>query len=284
LAYPMISRAVETSEETRRERQVLEMTQTEKKASEPVMYNPEAVVELLGKKVHVLELSHEISPTMPIYPGHQKVAFWKHLTHEESRLRLPKDGKFRGYAVTGIVLCDHVSTHMGAISHFNESRQDLSIDTVPFETLITPGAWIDLSFVPGRTSITLDDVKKTMEIAGVKSIPKGGTLLYWTGSENNWHDPIKCNSDYPGLDAEATNWILDQGVANVCTDAPSLDNPADLYYPNHLAHGERLVVHTELVANITKIPRHEGFYVMGMPLRFEGATGSPIRMIALWED
>src|SRR5450756_356149 len=124
------------------------------KVSEPTMYSPEAVVDLLGRKVRVLDLSHEISPTMPIYPGHQKVAFWKHLTHEECRLRLPKDSEFQGYAVTGIVLCDHVSTHMDSVSHFNESRPDLAIDTVAFQTLITPGVWIDLPFVPARTSIT----------------------------------------------------------------------------------------------------------------------------------
>ena len=252
--------------------------------AEPPKYSPETTVELLGRRIHVLELSHEISPTMPIYPGHQKVAFWKHLTHAESRLRLPQDSKFRGYAVTGMSLCDHVSTHMDAISHFNEARQDLSIDTVAFETLITPGTWIDLSFVPARASITLADVKRAIETTGIRGVPNGGTLLYWTGAENNWHDPMTCNTQYPGLDSDASNWILDQGVVNVCTDAPSLDNPADLYYPNHYAHGQRLVVHTELVANITKIPRHEGFSVMVMPLRFEGATGSPVRMIALWED
>jgi isoaspartyl peptidase/L-asparaginase-like protein (Ntn-hydrolase superfamily) len=49
----------------------------------------ERIVEAgLGRKVHVLDLSHEISPSMPIYPGHQKVAFWPHLTHAECRLRL----------------------------------------------------------------------------------------------------------------------------------------------------------------------------------------------------
>lgn len=260
------------------------MTQTEPKVSEPIKYRPEAVVNLLGKRARVLELSHEISPSMPIYPGHQKVAFWKHLSHAEVRMRLPADAEFRGYAVTGMTMCDHVSTHMDAISHFNESRPDLSIDTVAFETLITPGVWVDLSFVPARSSITLADVKRAMDAAGLKAILRGSTFLYWTGSENNWHDPLRCVNEYPGLDAEASNWILDQGVVNVCTDAPSLDNPADLYYPNHLAHGKRLVVHTELVANITKIPRHEGFYVIGLPLRLEGATGSPIRMIAVWEE
>jgi len=29
---------------------------------------------------------------------------------------------------------------------------------------------------------------------------------------------------------------------------------------------------------------HEGFYVIALPLKLQGATGSPIRMIALWEE
>ncbi|MCL5962525.1 MAG: cyclase family protein [Chloroflexi bacterium] len=252
--------------------------------SEATGYNLEAVVDLLGKKVHILELSHEISPTIPVYPGHQKIAFWKHLTHAESRMRLPADSDFCGYSVTGLALCDHVSTHMDSVSHFNESRPDLSVDTVPFRTMITPGVWIDLSFVPPRSHIKLKDVKQALAAAGIDAIPRGCTFLYWTGSENNWGDPLKCVTEYPGLDSEASNWILDQGVVNVCTDAPSLDNPADLYYPNHKAHGKRLVVHTELIANITRIPRHEGFYVIMLPLKLEGSTGSPIRAIALWED
>jgi hypothetical protein len=44
---------------------------------------PHVVVELLGRRSHVLDLSREISPDIPIYPGHAKVAFWWHLTHDE---------------------------------------------------------------------------------------------------------------------------------------------------------------------------------------------------------
>ena len=54
--------------------------------------------------------------------------------------------------------------------------------------------------------------------------------------------------------------------------------------PNHLVHGERGVPHTEIVANIDRIPRHAGFYVMILPLRFQGLTGSPVRALALWTD
>ena len=66
-------------------------------------------------------------------------------------------------------------------------------------------------------------------------------------------------------------------------DAPSTDHPADLEYPNHRTHGERCVIHTEMVHNMTRLPRDRDFWVMFFPLRLEGGTGSPARAIAIWE-
>ena len=47
------------------------------------------------------------------------------------------------------VLCDQVSTHMDAISHFHPGRPDLSIDTVPIDLSFTPGVWFDCSDLAG---------------------------------------------------------------------------------------------------------------------------------------
>ncbi len=254
-----------------------------KPVKEPKRYRDHTVVKLLGRKVHVLDLSHTISPSMPIYPGHAKVAFWTHLSHAESRLRLGPGRKFRGYRVTGITMCDHVSTHVDAVWHFNEKRRDLSIEKLALETMVTPAYWIDLSGHKPRTEIPLPSVKAALRVAGIQRIRPGSSLLYWTGAERLWNDPLKFNTQYPGLDAEASHWILDQGVVNVLTDAASTDNPANLDYPNHLAHSERLVNHTEIVKNIRRIPRHQGFYTIMCPLKFEGATGSPVRILAMWE-
>jgi kynurenine formamidase len=63
----------------------------------------------------------------------------------------------------------------------------------------------------------------------------------------------------------------------------STDNPADLSYPNHRTHAEYLVNHTEVVNNIDRIPMHQGFSLMVVPLRLVGCTGSPVRIFALWE-
>jgi kynurenine formamidase len=245
-------------------------------------YTEQTEITLLGRKLAVLDLTREISPDIPVYPGHMKVAMWDHLTHAESRLRMG-DTPFTGYAVKGLSMCDHDSTHMDAISHFHPDRPDLSIDAFPLEHCFTDAAWIDVSDVAPRTHITLDRVRRALDAAQIERLPAGGTLLYYTGAARLWDEPLRFVTEYPGLDAEASRWILDQGLVNVLTDAISTDNPADPTYPNHTAHAERLVNHTEIVANIERIPMHDGFSVLVAPLRLVGATGSPVRVLALWE-
>jgi kynurenine formamidase len=246
-------------------------------------YRDSDVLEVFGRRMRVQDLGHELSDEIPVYPGHMKVATWWHLTHEESLMRMG-DTDFWGYGVKGMSLCEHVSTHVDAVFHFNPTRPDLTVDTIPLKTMITPAAWIDLSFVAPRTDISLDDLRRGLESAEV-TVEAGSTLLYHTGVERHWRsDPKRFLTQYPGMGAEASEWLLDQGIANLCTDAISTDNPANVNYPNHQAHGERLVVHTELVANMTRIPIHQGFWFVMAPLRFEGMTGSPIRPLALWEE
>ena len=249
----------------------------------PGDYRDETEVELLGRRVRLLELSREVSTTMPVYPGHVGVAFWDHLTHEQvRRTRLPPDSPFRGYVVRGIVASEHVSTHVDAIWHFNPDRPDLTIDKLPWEHLITPAAWIDVSDVPPREHIRLHRVRRALDDVEVTLRP-GMTLLYYTGVGQLWDEPFRFLSEFPGLDREASEWLLDQGLVNVATDAVSTDTLADLSYPNHMVHAEREVVHTENVANIERIPRHDNFSVGFFPLRLVGGTGSPARAVALWE-
>ncbi len=122
-------------------------------------YAPTEVLEVFGKKLRVLDLGHELSDDIPVYPGHMKVATWWHLTHDESRMRMG-DTDFWGYGVRGMSLCEHVSTHVDAIFHFNPTRPDLTVDTIPLSTMITPAAWVDLSTVESRTDISLDQLRR----------------------------------------------------------------------------------------------------------------------------
>lgn len=243
------------------------------------------VVEFMGKKLNFMDLGKDVAPDVPVYPGHMKTSFWWHKTHEETKFSLGEASNYPyGFGVKGIITCDHTSTHVDAVYHFDPNKSHLSVDKITLKELIAPAAWIDLSFVQGRVHITKDAVLRGLDEAQVTLKP-GMILLYWTGIEPcSDTDPQRYLSQYPGLDKEATTWLLDQGLVNIGTDAPSLDTPADLDYPNHTVHAEREVVHTESLINITKIPRHDNFYVAMFPLKFRGLTGSPVRAFAIWED
>ena len=179
--------------------------------------------------------------------------------HEQvRRQRLPADSPFRGYAVRGMVASEHVSTHVDAVWHFNPDRPDLTIDRLPWEHLITPAAWIDLSDVWPRTPH-----HARRRTAAHSSRPSHARA----GDDPPLHDghrrvlgrPVDVSRRLSGLDEEASRWLLDQGIVNLGTDAVTTDTPSDTSYPNHRVHGERCVVHTEMVANITRIPEHDGF-------------------------
>lgn len=243
------------------------------------------VIDFMGKKLNFLDLGKDVAPEIPVYPGHMKTAFWWHKTHEETKFSLGEASNYPyGFGVKGIITCDHTSTHVDAVYHFDPNKSHLSVDKITLKELIAPAAWIDLSFVKGRVHITLDAVQRGLDAARVTLKP-GMILLYWTGIEPySDTDPQRYLSQYPGFDKEATTWLLDQGLVNIGTDAASLDTPADLDYPNHTVHAEREVVHTESLINITRIPRHDNFYVAMFPLKFRGLTGSPVRAFAIWED
>jgi hypothetical protein len=55
-------------------------------------------------------------------------------------------------------------------------------------------------------------------------------------------------------------------------------------YPNHTAHAEYLVNHTEVANNIEKIPVHQGFGLLMAPLRLVGGhrvAGADVRPLGV---
>src|SRR6266849_5255707 len=76
--------------------------------AEPRRYRERTEITLLGRRLQLLDLSREISPDIPVYPGHMQVAIWDHLTHADSSMRMGETS-FRGYVVKGLSLCDHDS-------------------------------------------------------------------------------------------------------------------------------------------------------------------------------
>ncbi|MBU7046384.1 MAG: cyclase family protein [Theionarchaea archaeon] len=218
----------------------------------------------------VTELSQKIYTGMPVYPGHPKTVVWDHLTHQETK----RNGF--SYAVKGLMLSDHTSTHVDSLSHIIPG--DLPIADLPLDFFITPGVWVDVSHMPPRTYITDEDLKKALEDLQV-DIPSRSTFLYYTGASHHW-GKLKYLSEYPGLSRKAAEFLADSGCINIGCDAVSIDNPQDSLYPAHTVCKERKILNSENFVNIEKISSHE-FWFISLPLLITEGTGSPIRALAL---
>ena len=89
---------------------------------------------------------------------------------------------------------------------------------------------------------------------------------------------IKC----AGLNREAAEWAVGRGIKALGCDLASPDDPRDLTRPVHMILLGQGILIMEHVAHLEALsaPR---FQFVGVPLRIRGATGSPIRAIAIFE-
>src|SRR5436305_9037028 len=91
----------------------------------------------------VIDLSQEIFPGMPVYPGLPEVNITVHVSHEQW------DGITDSDVVTPAVnrleLGEHTGTHVDAINHMARQYRGQSIDTMPLAMFYTEGICLDLS-------------------------------------------------------------------------------------------------------------------------------------------
>ena len=245
-------------------------------------FKEQTEVEIFGEKYVVTDLSHDLSPTNPTFPGHQKTVMWDHLTHEETM----KSGLTKppySYRVVGFMACDHNSTHVDSINHIVTDPDARPIDKLPLEWFFAPGVWLNFSHKPPSSYITKEDVEKELDRTKATVKPRSVVLIH-TGWYKKWDKPFEYLKNYPGLDRGATELLADQGAINIGADAPSTDSYIEVakikVQPMHIVCREREILNMENVANIDKIPKHE-FWFIALPLKLSNATGSPIRAVAL---
>ncbi|NLY71183.1 MAG: cyclase family protein [Clostridiales bacterium] len=235
-------------------------------------------------KVKIIDLSQEIYNDMPVYPGHQRTTIFNMKTHEETIL-VNKTGY--SSITMGLLMSDHGPTHVDAETHIDPSPDAKSIDQIPLEKFYTEAICLDVSHIRGEENyITKEVLEKALEESGLE-IKEGDTVLLYTGHYNRTYpDYGKWLFDYPGLDREATEWLCDKGVVNVGVDAPSIDSSIEMKrkkYPAHTVCKERKLLNAENLANLDKVVGKR-FIVSMLPLKIRGASGAPVRAVAIFNE
>lgn len=127
------------------------------------------------------------------------------------------------------------------------------------------------------------------------TIKEGTIVLIRTGRDKYLGEP-----DYPsrgtGVSAEATEWLIDQGVRVTGIDQWGWDRPLfktgflsrkqknpDIFWEGHRVGIEKPYCHIEQICGLDQLPK-DGFKIMCMPLKLDKCSASPVRLIAILEE
>lgn len=166
--------------------------------------------------------------------------------------------------------------------------RELGIDGVA--PMVARGLLVDLA--PGGLAepdawIGLDRFRKAADRAGVEPRP-GDVVLARTGYGGLWDDPDRY-AHAPGMAGEVSQWLAGAGVRAVGADNTAWDSLAGpdpalgFSLPGHVILLVRAGIHIIehlFLDDLAAAGVHEFAFVC-LPLKIRGATGSPVRPIAI---
>jgi kynurenine formamidase len=194
------------------------------------------------------------------------------------------------YAANNISTAEHGGTHMDAPIHFAESR--LSADQVPLSNCIGPAVVIDVSQQAQRDPdyrLSADDVLQWERRHG--RITDGAIVIMHSGWGKRWPDKGSylgtdvaldvANLHFPGFSQQAAELLVQQRrIAALAVDTPSIDYGQSKDFVVHQIVGAANKPAFENVANVERLPP-AGATIIALPMKIEGGSGGPTRIIAL---
>ncbi|QDB78985.1 cyclase family protein [Georgenia wutianyii] len=188
---------------------------------------------------------------------------------------------------------EHTGTHFDAPNHWASGRDLADIASVPVGALVAPAVVLDVAaHVAEDPDFLIEREHIDAFVAEHGPLPEGGWLLCRTGwsARTSQQDMINRGEDgphSPGLSVEAARWVAEEsplqgiGVETVGTDAGAAAGFDPLFPCHHYLLGNGKYGLSQL-RNLDRLPA-TGALVLASPLRIEGGSGSPTRVLALVE-
>ena len=254
----------------------------------------------------VFDLEQPRTADMPVHVSHRPGYFYAlHRRHEDGYR--PDEGSPRSGA-SGFILCkEHSGTHIDALSHQADAlmlyggvpvagAQTPSgftrhgVEEIP--PIVAPGVLLDVpasldvdDLEPGR-AITAAELEACRVQQGIVIGP-GDVALVRTGNGRYWRDPERYLAG-PGMDSSASRWLAEQdvlavGADNMAWDVIGLVDQELGELPGHLlllARAGIYIIENLQLEELAAAAVYQFSFVC-TPLKFVGATGSPVRPIAL---
>ena len=189
----------------------------------------------------------------------------------------------------------HDSTHIDAPWHYNSEirgEKAKTIDELPLEWFFNDGVILDMSHKKDFDPVVVSDIEKELARIGYTLKPMDIVLIK-TGRDVFYNDP-----DYPwkgcGVSANATRWLYEKGINLMGIDAWGWDVPLQVEAKEAMEEGKQGIFfaahqvnlpysHIERLVNLGALPPY-GFKIACFPLKIEGASGAPARVVAILDD
>jgi kynurenine formamidase len=214
----------------------------------------------------VVDLTHTLEPGMPAWPTQARYGSVIYESYDYG------DGAIHSL----ITMSEHTGTHLDAPKHFIKGGRP--VDEIPLSSLMGRGVTVDAACTPPKGLFSLKDLKNFEEKNG--ELKKGDIVMFRFGWDVKYHvqpNAAEYLKDWPGLHPEAAAYLAEKGVAAAGCDALAID-PYGSANPSHpILLGKNILI-LENIDNLSKLPVFS--FVIGLPNKFKGGSGSPIRLIA----
>ncbi len=261
------------------------------------------LVSLIGR-AKVYDLAQPYFVGMPHYPTHPPFLYGMTKQHGEGVLT--NGGSSAAEALT---LGSHVGTHIDALAHFSRDGklhggvpvkqssgsgvEDLSVDTVA--PILRRGLLFDMAGLAGVNELPPDFVIGPEHLDAFVQrdhieVRKGDVVLLRTGWARCWNDPAGFvfggTRSYvcgPGPELAGARWLSERGVFAVGSDTVGFERTPSREMAVHLHLLVERGIHIIECLNLEEIAAAgiREFLFVALPLKIRGATGSPIRPVAI---
>ena len=225
--------------------------------------------------MRIVDLTMELEDNMSTHPAHARCVVLEFANHAGTAPRFTPP--CQGFASRVLMFSDHIGTHVDSPFHFIPTAG--TIESIPLEQFIGPAVCLDVSAKRPDEPANPQMFEAAERTAGVR-VQRGDILLFraWPGHHTE-AGFLRC----AGMNQAAAEWAASRGVKVVGCDLASPDDPKDMVRPVHLTLLGQGILIMEHIANLETLPGPR-FQFVGLPLRVKGATGSPIRAVAIFEE
>jgi kynurenine formamidase len=205
---------------------------------------------------------------------------------------------FKGYTAKGFYYsaynfsaAEHGGTHIDAPIHFAEGRK--SVDQLAIDQLIGPAVVVDVTEkAAGNRNYQIGIADFQAWEAKHGRLPDQCIVLINTGSSRYWPDRVAYmgtdkrgedgvrNLHFPGLHPDAARWLVaNRTIKAIGLDTPSIDYGQSTHFESHQILFDRNIPALENVNNLGQMPAR-GAVVFALPMKIEGGSGGPTRIVA----